>query len=399
MANGQKRTPYQSGKLDITQVASRVNQQVQPQMKTLIAEAAPEIVNASPEQKADAGETASALMAPIQQKVAAARDDNEAAAIVDREKALIQERADIGKRGLSTGERIALAILSSAPLIASAFRGDSNYGNAAQASQQIRKGFIDANEAQKQTEIEQKDVELGRLDKQKALELRQKEQEDERAFMRERDKTKYGYDVALERERQRGALSKEERRAQEGLVKAKKYVINEINKDQLARDSAKALKTFSQFYDVIDNEDGFGDFMASYAAGKLGDPTTGIRDAERTDLMKAGGFLENLRKAPQNFMVGSKFTREAREKFKQAMDDAVSIHYKYLNEGINNRVNALMALDPSLMEANIDPEELVKGTNYDKRNLMSEKALAVMESRQREREMQRYMELKKKAGR
>lgn len=202
-----ERNPYLQGQLGIKRMASDVNKQVGAVLDPEIAKAAQGV---SPEQLADSEVALRTYLPQVQQKVAAAATDEDAAAIVEEEKRLISERAEIGKRGLSTGERIALAILSSAPLVASAAYG-TNFNEATQAAGQIGQGFMNANEAQKNTEIEQVDTELGRLDMRKKGMTKKEEIEAEREFQKERDKTKFGYDLALQNARDKGDYNPEKR--------------------------------------------------------------------------------------------------------------------------------------------------------------------------------------------
>lgn len=202
-----ERNPYKQGQLGIQRAASNVNAQVGPVLDEEVRKAA---MGASPEQLADSEVALKTYLPQVQQKVAAAATDEDAAAIVEEEKRLISERAEIGKRGLSTGERIALAILSSAPLVASAAYG-TNFYEASQAAGQIGQGFTNANEAQKQTELEQVDTELGRLDMRKKNMTKKEEIEAEREFQRERDKTKFGYDIALQNAKEKDGYDPEKR--------------------------------------------------------------------------------------------------------------------------------------------------------------------------------------------
>lgn len=390
------RIPYGAGSIDLKKKALEVTQQVAPVVNNELNAITKD---ESPEKVADAQVAVQAWAPAFQQKIAAASSDDEAAQIVDQEKQLLQERAAIEKRGLSTGERIAMAILGAAPLVAAAASPRSNFYQAASGADQIRRGMIDANVNQNDRDVAQKDVELDRLDKRRALLNKEKELRDRNAFEISRDKTKHGYDVALKRMDMEAAVGKEQAKYNKDKIKDINYIVKEANNNPLAKDSAKALATYSQFYDVIDNADGFSDFMSSYAAGKLGDPSTGIRDAERTDLMKAGGFLETLKKTPQQFMKGSKFTPESRAMFKRAMDDAARIHRKYLTEGVRNSIQARMALNPALAnDPDLNPDKILEATNFNPKNVLGKKAAAAVQAQDEEAKRQRLMELRAKRG-
>lgn len=390
-----KRESYVPGSMNIKNMATKVKRDVGPTLDLEIDNAAS---GQSPEQLADAQMAVETWAPKFQQRVAAAATDEEAAAITEEEKRLITERAEIGKRGLSTGERIAMAILSAAPLVASAATAGSDFNAAAAGSNQIAKGFMDANRAQNELEMGQKDLELGQLDKRRQEYGRKKERDQEYSWKDANREDSQKHDMALENMRQSGAEGKENAKLAGKVSALQSRMRKEIVSNKLAQDAAKAVKTYAGFYDVIDDPSGFNDFMASYAAGKIGDPSTGIRDAERTDLMKAGGFMEQLKNSPQKFMNGTQFTPEAREKFKTAMDQAIKVHHRYLNQGLKQQADAMIAGEDPEVASKLNSKLLIEGAGYGLDSIVTPKAAARLKSAEIEEKQRRLMELRAKAG-
>lgn len=148
---------YTPGSLTPEAQLRKIAQQGKPMAQDLIAQ---ETVNDTPEQKADALDKAAVLLKGTQQVLAKTPEPERAAVAQDLIK-LQEERAAIAGRGLSTGERIAAAILGAAPLIAAASSKGSDFYGAAAGANQINRGLIDANQQAMKNELAQKDVEIG----------------------------------------------------------------------------------------------------------------------------------------------------------------------------------------------------------------------------------------------
>lgn len=129
------------------------------QLPTLDAGITEALAQAPKESHPDALNSAKTLLQGAQTDVAAAHPDA-AAEVAANHTRLIQERADIANRGLTTGERIAMAVLGAAPAALAAASRHGNVPAAVEAGNKSVQTLAALSKQDQETQLGQKDVEL-----------------------------------------------------------------------------------------------------------------------------------------------------------------------------------------------------------------------------------------------
>ncbi len=358
-----KKPLYQPGQATLEGGIQRVAQIGAPAVAQQIAEIQKDL----PENdKAKNLEIASNDLIGIQERMAATpealRPD-----LIEQEKALLAQKTAASGRGLSASERIVAAILGAAPLIASAATPGSNFYEASKGSSQILSGLQSSAKDARNAEVADIDSRLGLIQDQKKENTRLSERREDFEYKDKADLRDFEQQKELKR------MDSEERNSVKGESLKKSLAAEQgrwraiVERNPELKDARKAISVYKGFKNTIDTPNGFSDFMSSYAAGKIGDPSTGIRDAERSDLWKAGGFMEQLRNAPDKFKDGSGFSKQARANFKRAMEEAVKVHQDNIRRS-RDQFDALAESSPfrpATVENGVITDQMLRSVGLD----------------------------------
>jgi len=301
------KTQYEDGALLLGNFAEKLKSQLKPMAEQEFANITQ---GQSPEQIQDAKDSAGVILETTQQELAKTPEAEHANFAAKKEQ-IIKERAEAQGRGLSSGERIALAILSAAPMIAAATNAQSDPYAASKASGQIRQGFIDSNDAANKAAVAQKDVELEQLNMDEKNALSQKDKAEERKYQEGRDQAKFQHDFAIESMKSKGSAMNDPIKAD----KVHRDIASSIIKSnpKAFEASKQALFNAEKLNDVANGAGslGFNDIQMIYSFVSGLDNSV-VRESDMKNFNAAKGILANLRNKPNAVLNGQQLGPEGR---------------------------------------------------------------------------------------
>lgn len=287
--------------------------------------------NETPEQKAQSLQVAEGELQTAKNVMSQAPADQRAA-LAEEHARLLEERAAVQGRGLSTGEKIAQAILSSAPMIASAFTPGSNYNQAMQGSQQI---------AQNMETVREKDTErqVAGLNS-KIQGNREQAKESGRLFERDedykRDLTKDERDFEQQKEllRLKSGLDRKDNDIKDKAA-VEKYAQNKAKmfiNDPLYKKSVSELASYDKGFTALmsNNANGYSDIAGMFNFIKGLDESV-VRPSEIELFNEARSLADRFSGFVKNKQTGEQFLQENRAKLAQVQGLLAKLPARYLN--------------------------------------------------------------------
>lgn len=302
----------------------RVRQEVIPVAKQEIQTVTKDL---SPEQKSEALGNAEAITRSAQSEMLQAPAEQRAAIAEQRVK-LLEQRASEENRGFSTGEKIAMAILRAAPVVAASLTPGADMRGAQQGSQQIGQQFNETLEQDRKTKLEGIDKRLGLLSEDEKSALRGQERSEDKAFDLKKMDKQFEQQKYLEQLKQKGDTFKD-KATKEKYVQSK---VKMIKNDPLYKQSAKELASFDKGFNALinNNPNGYSDIAGMFNFIKSLDDSV-VRPSEISLFNEARSLADRAVGFIKNKQTGEQFLQENREKLARVQGLLAKMPVRYLN--------------------------------------------------------------------